>query len=217
MIISELKPFEEITSYLKKGEKVFIIGCGECSTTCKSGGEKEVLEIKEKLEKAGYLITGYTIPKSPCISAQIKLELAKNIKQISLADSILVMACGLGVQSVKQNLRESKIIHPATNTLFMGVVDSTGLGFFEYCSACGNCILEFTGGICPLTRCAKGLLNGPCGGQNKGKCEVDKNKDCAWILIYEELKKMGRLDLLKEIKPPRDFSKKIHPKVLILK
>ncbi|MGE4358084.1 MAG: methylenetetrahydrofolate reductase C-terminal domain-containing protein, partial [Candidatus Omnitrophota bacterium] len=168
MIISQLKPWEEIKSYLKKGEKLFIVGCGECSTTCKAGGEKEVLETKDKLEKEGFFVTGYTIPKSPCVSAQIKLELAKNRKAIIEADSLLVMACGLGVQSVKINLREEKDIHPASNTLFMGAVDSSGLGFFEYCSACGDCILELTAGICPITRCAKGLLNGPCGGQNKG-------------------------------------------------
>ncbi|MCM8778858.1 MAG: methylenetetrahydrofolate reductase C-terminal domain-containing protein [Candidatus Omnitrophica bacterium] len=217
MIISEPKPWEEIVSHLKKGEKIFIVGCGECSTTCKTGGEREVLEVKQKLEKEGYQITGFVIPKAPCVSAQIKLELSKNKKAISEADSILVMACGLGGQSVKINDRQQKPLHIATNTLFMGGVDSTGLGFFEYCSACGNCVLELTAGICPITRCAKGLLNGPCGGQNKGKCEVDKEKDCAWVLIYEELKKQGELDLLKEIKPPRDYTKKIHPQALILK
>ncbi|MCM8783684.1 MAG: methylenetetrahydrofolate reductase C-terminal domain-containing protein [Candidatus Omnitrophica bacterium] len=217
MIISQLKPWKEISSYFKKGEKLFIIGCGECSTTCKSGGEFEVLAIKEKLEKEGYRVAGYSIPKSPCISAQIKIELAKHSKEIAEADSFLIMACGLGVQSVKINLRQDKIIHPATNTLFMGAVDSTGLGFFEYCSACGDCILEFTAGICPITRCAKGLLNGPCGGQNKGKCEADRNKDCAWILIYEELKKANKLDLLKKIKPPRNYGGMIRPQVLVLK
>ncbi|MCM8765980.1 MAG: methylenetetrahydrofolate reductase C-terminal domain-containing protein [Candidatus Omnitrophica bacterium] len=217
MIISKLKPWEEIVSYLKDREKIFIIGCGECSTTCKSGGEKEILEVKEKLEKEGYRVTGFAIPKAPCVSAQIKLELGKNKKAITEADSLLVMTCGLGVQSVKINDRQGKPLHVANNTLFMGAVDASGLGFFEYCSACGDCVLEITGGICPVTRCAKGLLNGPCGGQNKGKCEVDRNKDCVWVLIYEELKKQGRTELLKKIKPPRDYTKKLHPQVLILK
>lgn len=217
MIISELKPWEELVSHLRKGEKLFIVGCGECSTTCKTGGEPEIRAVKEKLEKEGYQVTGFTIPKAPCVAAQIKLELAKNKKSVSEADAILVMACGLGVQSVKTNDRSQKPVHVATNTLFMGALDPTGKGFLEYCSACGNCVLELTGAICPITRCAKGLLNGPCGGQNKGKCEVDRNKDCAWILIYDELKKQGKLNLLKEISPVRDYSKKVHPHALTLK
>lgn len=196
---------------------MFIVGCGECSTTCKTGGETEVQTVKDRLDKEGYKVTGFTIPKSPCVAAQMKLELAKNKKVISEADSILVMACGLGAQSVKINDRQEKPLHVATNTLFMGAVDSSGLGFLEYCSACGNCVLELTAGICPVTRCAKGLLNGPCGGQNKGKCEVDRDKDCAWVLIYEELKEHGNFNLLKEIKPPRDYARKIHPRVLIVK
>ncbi len=216
MIISELKPWQELLAHLKKGEKLFIIGCGECSTTCKTGGEEEVLSFKGKLEAEGFLITGYSIPKAPCVAGQIKLELAKNKKAIDSSDSILVMACGLGVQSIKTNNRWDKPLHIATNTLFMGAVDSTGKNFLEYCRACGNCVLELTGGICPVTRCAKGLLNGPCGGQNRVKCEVDKNKDCAWILIYEDLKKQDKLSFLKEIKPPRDYTKKLHPQTLVL-
>jgi len=217
MIISELKPWQELVSYLKKGEKLFIIGCGECSTTCKTGGEEEVLFFKGKLEAEGFPVMGYSIPKAPCVAGQIKLELAKNKKAIEVSDSILVMACGLGVQSIKANNRQEKPLHVATNTLFMGAVDGSGKSFLEYCRACGNCILELTSGVCPVTRCAKGLLNGPCGGQNRGKCEVDKNRDCAWILIYQDLKKQNRLDLLKEIKPPRDYTKKLHPQALALK
>jgi ferredoxin len=217
MIITEQKPIDEIIKYLKKGEKLFIIGCGECSTTCKTGGEKEVKEMIERLKEREFEITGFVIPKAPCIASQIKIELAKHKKEIQNSDSILIFACGLGAQSVKENQRIDKPIHVGCNTLFTGVVDPTGLKFLEYCSACGDCILELTGGICPVTRCSKGLLNGPCGGMDDGKCEVDKNRDCAWVLIYKELEKQGKLDLMKEIKPAKDYSKKSHPHVLELK
>ena len=123
------------------------------------------------------------------------------------------MACGLGIQSVKENMRSEKPIHVGCDTLFMGAIDSTGV-FLEKCSACGDCVIELTGLICPITRCPKSLLNGPCGGQDKGKCEVDKDRDCAWILIYNELKKQNRLDLLKEIRPPKDHSKTGKPRQL---
>ena len=215
MIITKQKDFKEILKHLKGQDKVFLIGCGECSTTCKTGGEAEVNVIKEAIEKAGKTVTGYCVPSAPCVAAQVKLALAKNKKTIDASDAILVLACGLGIQSVKDNLRGDKPIHIACDTLFMGAVDAGG-SFLEKCSACGDCMLEMTGMICPVTRCPKSLLNGPCGGQNKGKCEVDKDKDCAWILIYNELKKHGKLGLLKEIKPPKDHSKLSKPRQLAL-
>ena len=211
MIITEQKPFEEIKASLKPGEKIFMIGCGECSATCKTGGEPEVVEMKSKLEGEGFTVTGYCIPQAPCIASQIKVELAKNRKNISCADSVLILACGLGVQSVLENMREDKDFHVGCNTLFMGTVDSGGKNFWEYCSACGECILEYTGGICPITRCSKGLLNGPCGGMDKRKCEVDKERDCAWVMIYDRLKNKGKLELIEKIFPPKDYSRHIRP------
>lgn len=215
MIITRQKEFKEILRRLEAQERVFLIGCGECSTTCKTGGEPEVRAMKEALEKAGKTVIGYCIPSAPCVAAQVKLAIAKNRKAIESSDSILVLACGLGIQSVKDNYRGDKPIHVVCDTLFMGAVDAGG-AFLERCSACGDCVLELTGMICPVTRCPKALLNGPCGGQNKGKCEVDKTRDCVWILIYNELKKRGRLDLLKEIKPPKDHSKLSKPRQLAL-
>ena len=206
MIITKQKDFKEILKHLETAKSVFLIGCGECSTTCKTGGEEDIKRIKEALEKEGKAITGYAIPSAPCIAAKVKLELAKNRKTIESSDAILVLACGLGTQSVKENLRSQTPIHVGCDTLFMGAIDSGGV-FLEKCSACGDCVLELTGLICPVTRCSKGLLNGPCGGQNKGKCEVDKNRDCAWILIYNELKKNNSLGLLRQINPPKDHSK----------
>ena len=215
MIITRQKELKEILKYMADEKKVFLIGCGECSTTCKTGGEEDVKKIKELLEKEGKAVTGYCIPGAPCIAAKVKLELAKNRKAIESSDAILVLACGLGVQSVAENLRIDKKVHVGCDTLFMGAIDSAG-AFNERCSACGDCVLDLTGLICPVTRCSKGLLNGPCGGQDKGKCEVDKNKDCAWILIYNQLKKQNALHLLKERRPPKDHSKSSKPRQLSL-
>jgi len=215
MIISKQKDLKEILQYLEGQQKVFLIGCGECSATCKSGGEEEVKKMKELLEKEGKAVTGYCVPEAPCVSAKIKLELAKNRKAIEASDAVLVLACGLGIQSVKENMRVEKPIHVGCDTLFMGEVDGTG-AFLERCSACGECVIELTGLICPITRCPKSLLDGPCGGQDKGKCEVDKNRDCAWVLIYNELKKQNRLDLLKKSKPPKDHTKSTKPRQLTI-
>ncbi|MFA5146556.1 MAG: methylenetetrahydrofolate reductase C-terminal domain-containing protein [Candidatus Omnitrophota bacterium] len=211
MIITKQKELKDILKYLEGQTRIFLIGCGECSTTCKTGGEEDVKKIKEALEKEGKTVTGYCVPEAPCIAAKVKLELARNRKSIESSDSILILACGLGAQSVKENLRAEKQLHIGCDTLFMGAIDSGG-AFLERCSACGDCVLELTAMICPLTRCAKSLLNGPCGGQDKGKCEVDRNRDCAWILIYNELKKQNRLHLLKEVKPPKDHTKSTKPR-----
>ncbi|MFA5085322.1 MAG: methylenetetrahydrofolate reductase C-terminal domain-containing protein [Candidatus Omnitrophota bacterium] len=215
MIITKQKSLKEIIKYLGGEKRIFLVGCGECSTTCKTGGEDEIRNMKEALEREGKVVTGYSIPTAPCIAAKVKLEFAKHRKEIESSDSILVFACGLGIQSVKENTRVKKPIHVGCDTLFMGAIDSGG-SFLERCSACGDCVLELTGSICPITRCAKGLINGPCGGQNKGKCEVDKDMDCAWILIYNELKAQGRLHLLKEKHPPKDYSKSSKPRQLTL-
>ena len=215
MIITKQKKLEDILASLKDSKNVFLVGCGECSTTCKSGGEPELLEAKKKLEQAGKTVTGYVVPDAPCVAAQMKTALAKNTKALKESDAILVMACGLGAQSVKANDRRELVVLPGCDTLFAGATDSSGQ-FLELCSACGECILELTGGICPVTRCPKGLLNGPCGGSDKGKCEVDKDKDCVWTLIYKELKKANRLYLLKEIRPPKDYSVMTKPRKLIV-
>lgn len=211
MIITKQKEFKEILKRLEGEKAVFIVGCGECSTTCKTGGEEEIKKMKAALEEEGKVITGYCIPSAPCVAAKAKIELAKSRKTVEASDSILVLACGLGAQSVKENLRAEKPVHIGCDTLFMGAVASNSV-FLEKCSACGDCVLELTGMICPVTRCPKSLLNGPCGGQNKGKCEVDKNRDCAWILIYNELKKKNKLHLLREIKEPKNHSKSGKPR-----
>ena len=215
MIITRQKEFKEILKSLEGRQRIFIVGCGECSATCKTGGEDDVKKVKIALEREGKTVTGYSIPSAPCVAAKIKMELVKSRKAIESSDAVLVFACGLGIQSVKENMRTERPIHVGCDTLFMGQVDSKN-AFLERCAACGECVLELTGLICPITRCPKALLNGPCGGQDKGKCEVDKDKDCAWILIYNELKRQDKLHLLKQTKPPQDHSKSARPRNLSL-
>lgn len=215
MIITELKPFQSIIDSLKNYSKIFLVGCGECATTSKTGGEPEVIKMKQALEQAGKTVTGFIIPSAPCVAAKLKSELAKNMPGLRQAEAVLVLACGLGVQSFKDNDRLDLAVFPACNTLFGAVMDAKG-DFYEKCSLCAECVLDKTAGICPVTLCAKGLLNGPCGGMNKGKCEVDKERDCAWVLIYKELEKKGRLGSMKEIRPAKDFKKSARPHKLLM-
>lgn len=217
MITTKQKPIEEILEALDSREKIFIVGCGECATTCKTGGEKEVLEMKALLESKGKIVTGWVIPDAPCIASQVKVAFAKNKKAIDSSDAFLVLACGLGSQSVLDNDIKKRFVCTGCDTIFGSVVDKTGLIFSERCTMCGECVLNITGGICPVTRCAKGLLNGPCGGSDKGKCEVDKDRDCAWILIYNRLKELNMLGKLKNVKPAKDYSKINRPRELIIK
>ena len=211
MIITEQKALKEILEALGAHKKIFLVGCGECATTCKTGGEPEVAKMKALLEENGKTVVGSCIPSAPCVAAQIKTEMAKNMKALREAEAILVLACGLGVQSVKDNDRMGLAVCPSCNSLFGAVMDAQG-NFLEKCSLCGECVLDVTDGICPVTLCAKGLLNGPCGGMNKGKCEVDKDKDCAWVLIYQELEKRKKLDKIRKAQGPKDFKKTTRPR-----
>ena len=215
MIISEQKNIEEILDEISGKNKVFLVGCAQCATVCKTGGEPEILQMKERLEKEGKEIVGWVVVDVPCNTAGVKKDFAKHRKEIKEAEAILVFACGGGVQTVKEQGRVEVPVYSGCNTLFLGTIDPDG-NFYEECSLCGECILEKTGGICPVTRCAKGLLNGPCGGSSEGKCEVDKEQDCAWALIYEELKKRGELDKLKEFQPPKDYEKMRKPRKRIM-
>ena len=215
MIITEQKPLADIIDSLKEYQKIFLVGCGECSTTCKTGGKDEVAKMQQELEKQGKVIAGIAIPDAPCIAAKVKTELAKNMKSLRESQAILVLACGLGVQSVKDNDRLGLAVIPACNTICGAVMDAQG-NFFEKCSMCGECVLDETGGICPITLCPKGLLNGPCGGMDKGKCEVDKDRDCAWVLIYKEAEKKQKIGQLRQIKKPKDFKKAAKPHKIVI-
>ncbi|MCX5696614.1 MAG: methylenetetrahydrofolate reductase C-terminal domain-containing protein [Candidatus Omnitrophica bacterium] len=210
MIITEQKPLVEILESLKGYSKIFLVGCGECATTCKTGGKDEIAKLQKVLEEDHKSVLGSCIPSAPCVAAQIKVELAKNTQALRQSEAVLVLACGLGVQSVKDNNRMGQVVMPACNTLCGAVMDAQG-NFLEKCSMCGECVLGLFAGICPITLCAKGLLNGPCGGMNKGKCEVDNQRDCAWVLIYQELEKKNKLGELKNIRAPKDYKKALKP------
>lgn len=215
MIITQQKPLKEILQALRDYRKIFLIGCGECATACKTGGIAELAKLQKDLEINGKIVLGTAIPDAPCLASEIKTAFAKNIRALKDAEAILVLACGSGVQSVKDNDRIGLEVMPGCDTVFGAVMDAKG-DFYEKCLMCGECVLDETGGICPLTLCPKGLLNGPCGGVDKGKCEVDKECDCAWILIYKELEKRKRLSEFKKIKPPKDFKKMTRPRKLIM-
>ncbi len=192
--------------------KVFIVGCGNCATVCQTGGEKQVEEMAKKIGEIKNII-GITVIENPCDERLAKKELSKEVIE-KQPDALLVMACGVGVQTLTELFNIPCI--PALDTEFLGKVERVGR-FFERCRACGDCLLYETSGICPVTRCAKGLLNGPCGGQADGKCEVGGwQNDCAWVLIFEKLKKQGRLDQFMKFREPRDYKIKAGPGELVL-
>jgi ferredoxin len=200
--ITAQKPLEEIIQSLSGVGKVYIIGCGTCATMCHTGGKSEVLDMKEKLEAAGKKVTGWMVVPTAC-DELTKDALGENAKDIAAADAILAMSCAFGAQTI--TLYTNKPVYPALNTLFIGREETPGQ-FIEVCMQCGNCVLATTAGICPLVRCAKSLLNGPCGGSVDGKCEISPDTPCAWQMIYERLAALGQLDKLEEIVPPRDWS-----------
>lgn len=200
--VTKQKPLEEILPSLGKGKKVYLIGCGTCATICHTGGKAEVLEMKEKLEAEGKKVTGWMVIPTAC-DELTREALAENAEAIEPADAILVMSCAFGVQTV--TMYSDKPVYPALNTLFVGKEETPG-HFIEVCMQCGNCVLATTVGICPLVRCAKSLLNGPCGGSVDGKCEVSPDTPCAWQLIYDRLKALGQLDKMEDIVPVRDWS-----------
>ena len=210
MIVAQRKPLDQIEAMLATFEKILIVGCGTCVAVCMAGGEKEVellaaqLRMKAKLEGRPRIVDEITITRQ-CDKEYLD-PLAKHMADY---DVILSTGCGAGVQFLAERY-DDKIVLPALNTLFIGVAEGPGV-WSQRCMACSECILDQTGGICPMTICAKNLLNGPCGGTNHGKCEVDGDKDCAWTLIYRRLEKLGRLDLFEKIQPPKNYAAMAKP------
>jgi ferredoxin len=198
--ITKQKSPDEIQQSLKGLDRVFIIGCGTCTSMTKTGGIDQVVEMKEYLQELGKRVTGWTVIPTAC-DDMTEVAMKENEPAIRGADCILSLSCALGVH--RMTLYINKPIIPAVDTLFIAVEDSPGY-FREACAQCGQCLLGETAGICPITACHKGLVNGPCGGTNNGKCEVDREKDCAWTLIYQRLKEQDRLDLMRKYQPPRN-------------
>ena len=203
MLISKQKPLEEILSYVEGDKSIFLIGCKGCAEGWGSGGEKQVAEMKNTLQEKGKTITGSVVVDMLCDGALTKLKLRSYKKEIAAADSILVLTDGAGVQTVAEVV--DKVVHPGCNTLSSGGAHAEWKEA-ERCLECGDCVLEFTGGLCPIARCSKLLLNGPCGGSQGGKCEVDPSIPCVWQQIVDRLAKLRQLDKLERFVTPKNWS-----------
>ncbi len=206
MIVAEQKPFKEINEAVKKYKKVLILGCGTCVTVCMAGGEKEVGVLASTLRLANKENNVEMEVQEATIERQCDKEFFDEVKdKIEWADAVLSMACGVGVQFCSE-VFEGKRVLPALNTKFYGTNEQQGI-WSERCAGCGDCVLEKFGGVCPIARCSKSLLNGPCGGSQDGKCEIDPdNLDCAWQLIFDRMKALNILDRLEENQPVKDWS-----------
>lgn len=204
MLRSEQKPFEEILGYLEGEKKIFILGCDGCAQASGTGGLPQVLEMRERLQKEGKKVTGQKVVDFLCQKALVASGLRPLEDKVMEADSVLVLCCGVGVQTAAAMIE--KPVHPGCNTINMGGSRGEWQGS-ERCMECGDCLLDYTGGICPLTACSKGLRNGACGGASNGKCEVSPEKPCGWELIYKRLKEVGRLDVIKKFVPPKAWNK----------
>jgi ferredoxin len=206
MIVADKKPVEEIIETVKGFEKILILGCNECVTVCEAGGKKEVGILASAL-RMYFLQQGKDVRiDEKTLERQCDHEYLEEIRDIAdQYDAILSLACGVGVQFTAEKYHEIPVL-PGVNTCFLGATEKRGL-WTERCQACGSCILAYTAGICPVSRCAKRLLNGPCGGSSNGKCEISKEVDCAWQLIIDRLKALGRLDDYEKVQPIKDWSK----------
>ena len=205
MILTEKKPISEVLESLGKDKNIFIMACDGCPESAETGGRKAVEELKKELEHAGKTVAGGAIIDLLCNKVLVGIRLMRVKEKLEKVNSVLIVSCGIGVQAVS-NIVE-KAVTPALNTISMGGFQGLWPSD-ERCAQCGECILASTGGICPITFCSKNLLNGACGGTTKdGKCEIDKEKDCGWLLIYERLKKTGKLENLNKIHAPRNFKK----------
>jgi ferredoxin len=214
MIISKSKEKQDVINMLGGVQSVFLIGCSECASLCGTGSPEALAEMKQSLEDIGKRVTGTFVAKTGCQVLGTKVELKGNKEEVEAADAILVMSCGAGTQSMVEVFKDKKV-YPANDTAFLGNM-TRFQHFDERCSMCGECIIDKTGGICPVTTCPKGILNGPCGGTNNGFCEVSPDIECAWAKIYARMERTGELDKMKEIIPPKDYSKKLSPKVFVI-
>lgn len=204
MIITKKREFKDLMENLKNYDSFFLIGCSECASLCGTGGEPELESLKETLEAEGKKVTGTLLPKTGCQTLGTKIELKKDKDACAAADAIIVLSCGAGTQSAVE-IFPDKPVYPANDTLFLGNMTRFQM-FDERCSLCGECVLDKTGGICPVTACPKGLLNGPCGGTNDGKCEVSSDIECGWVRIYERMKRTGQLEEMKKPLKPKNWS-----------
>ncbi|MDR1741860.1 MAG: methylenetetrahydrofolate reductase C-terminal domain-containing protein [Synergistaceae bacterium] len=222
MIITARKSNETLLSFLRPSAeregsqpRVILLGCSECATLCKTGGEEQLEEARSFLASEGIETLSSLVLEPACNAQKVKLAFTRTLSPWVTrrpdeggSFSVVCFSCGDGVQTVAgvaSQLGLTVPVYPGTDTLFLGEVVRAG-DYVEQCRACGHCELGWTGGICPFTHCAKGLLNGPCGGAKGRSCEVNKDAECAWLRIYDRLEALGMLDNLLEIRPPRDNS-----------
>jgi ferredoxin len=208
MIVTKPRNWTRIKDNLASigAKSVFVMGCGECATVAKTGGSHEVLQVREALEAAGYCVTGSAVGAVTCNSGGVKLDMRRHVAEVEAADAILVLACGAGVQTVADAVKQP--VFPGLESVFLGNVIRQGI-FEERCQMCGDCVLDKTAGICPVTTCPKGLLNGPCGGMWNGMCEVLSDRECAHVRIRRRLAEQGRAG--KGLLPPKDNAAKQKP------
>jgi hypothetical protein len=205
MLVTELKPEEEIISALEGDDSIFVLGCNGCAAACETGGAENVEPLVDLLRENGKKITGQMNIDFLCDKSLVRSRLRLKAAPVMEADSVLVATCGVGVQCVADSVLNR--VRPACNTVNMGGSRGTWPSS-ERCAECGDCLLDRTGGICPITTCSKSMVNGPCGGTTgDGKCEVDGERECGWFRIYERLKDLEALDDLKQIAPPKEYGR----------
>ncbi|MCL0075139.1 methylenetetrahydrofolate reductase C-terminal domain-containing protein, partial [Thermodesulfovibrionales bacterium] len=214
MIITKKRDFQKLRENIKDCKSLFLLGCSGCATLCETGGEQQLIEMKEELEALGKEVTGKFVAETGCHALGTKTELKPFKNIFDKTECIVVMSCGAGIQTAVK-LFEDKPVYQTNDTIFLGNMER--LQFFdERCSLCGECILDKTGGICPMTACPKGILNGPCGGCKESKCEVNPDIECAWVRIYERMKKLGKLQELREtVIEAKDWSVSLKPRILV--
>jgi hypothetical protein len=219
MIGTARKPEAEILEALGKYDRITVAGCNGCAKACKTGGDAQVADMAEQLRNNGKEVVLEVTPERTCYINHTLASLEGKEQQLRDSQAILVLGCGGALQVMRQATEELGLTIPVKIALdSVGHMDTVVAGnlAIEQCQECGECVLNETGGICPVTKCAKSLLNGPCGGAENGKCEVDRDRDCAWILIYNRLKALGELDSLSRYKEPKDYSKSNKPRSLRL-
>jgi ferredoxin len=205
MIVAKQKPIDEIIKMVAGCSKILVLGCNECVTVCEAGGKKEVGVLASAL-RMYFLNQGKeVVVDEHTLERQCDHEYLEEIRDIAdKYDAILSLACGVGIQFTAEKYHD-RPVYPGVNTCFLGATEKRGV-WTERCQACGSCLLGETGGICPVSRCAKRVMNGPCGGSSNGKCEISKDVDCAWQLIIDRLKALGRLDDYEKVMPLKDWS-----------
>jgi len=206
MIVADQKPIKEIKKMLQGRQNVLAIGCGTCVAVCFAGGKREVGMLASALRMATELDGELIQVDEAIVQRQCEKEFIEQLAgELDGYDAVLSMGCGVGVQTLADHYPETRVL-PALNTKFMGGPTQQGV-WEERCQGCGDCMLEYTGGICPITRCAKQLMNGPCGGTSEdGRCEVDPDTPCAWFDIWERMEKLEIQDELMQVRPPKDWS-----------